>query len=66
MQAKLIVKVISMLLSLLTPELLKAFADMVLDFAEECVIGTASKVDDKLILPICDLLRAAFDIPDND
>lgn len=48
------------------PDLLKKFADMVLDFAEEFVLGTASTVDDAIILPICELIRKTFNIPDED
>ena len=54
------------LIGTLTPALLKNFADMVLDFAEDYVLGTASKVDDAIVLPLCSAIRAAFDIADND
>ena len=57
---------IQALLAVLTPELLKKFADQVLDFAETYVLGTASTVDDALVLPLCNLIRTAFNIPDND
>lgn len=57
---------ITVFMSILTPELLKSFADMVLDFAENYVEGTKSTVDDKIVLPICATIRAAFDIPDDD
>lgn len=57
---------VSTLISMLTPELLKKFADMVLDFAETAVLGSASKVDDAIVLPLCATIRAAFDIPDDD
>lgn len=53
-------------LSMLDPDLLRKFGDTVLDFAEDYVLGTASKIDDKVILPICDLIRKTFNIPDND
>jgi len=64
--AKLLSLLIQAFLAMLTPELLKKFADMVLDFAEEYVLGTASTVDDAIILPICDLIRKTFGIPDDD
>jgi len=57
---------ITTLIGMLTPELMKTFADMVLDFAEEYVVGSKSEVDDKIVLPLCSAIRAAFDIPDND
>lgn len=58
--------IVNILIRMLTPELLKKFADMVLDFAENYVLGTASPIDDKIVLPLCAAIRAAFNIPDND
>lgn len=66
MKAKLITMLISLILQLFTPELLKSFADTVLDWVEDKVLGSASKVDDALVLPLCNMIRSAFDIPDND
>ena len=66
MKTQLISMLISALLSMLNPELLKKFADMVLDFAENYVLGTASTIDDRIVLPICEMIRRTFDIPDND
>lgn len=66
MKEKLIQMLVTMLLSVLTPELMKEFADMVLDWVEDKVLGTASTIDDKLVLPICDMIRATFGIPDGD
>lgn len=57
-------KLIDILLTMLTPELLKTFADKILDFAEDYVIGTKSEIDDALILPLCSLIRLTFNIPD--
>jgi len=47
-------------------EILRRFADFLLDFIEDHVLGSASTVDDRLILPICDLVRRTFNIEDND
>lgn len=66
MQAKLISMLLSTLLGLLTPELLKDVADFILDFCEDKVLGTKSEIDDKLVLPVCKLIRVTFDIPDED
>jgi len=66
MKTQLISMLVSALLSMLSPELLKKFADMVLDFAENYVLGTASTIDDRIVLPICEMIRKTFDIPDND
>jgi hypothetical protein len=63
---KLLIQAIVMMLSLLTPELLKKAADMVLDFAEDKILGSASEIDDKLVLPVIELIRETFNIPDDD
>jgi len=47
-------------------EILKRFADFLLDFIEDHVLGSASTIDDRLILPLCELVRRTFDIPDAD
>ncbi len=64
MKTKILMFLIQTLLNQLTPELLKAFADKLLDFVEDFVVGTKSDIDDKLVLPICDMIRKTFDIPD--
>ena len=64
MKAKLIGSLIGMLLQLLTPELLKEFTDNALDFIEAKVLGSKSKIDDAIILPLCATIREAFNIPD--
>ena len=66
MKNQILILFINTLLKMLTPELVVKFIDMVLDFFEKFVLGTASKVDDAVVLPICDLLRETLDIPDND
>ena len=66
MKQKLLLMLISTILQMLTPQLLKEFADKVLDFCEEKVLGSKSKLDDRLILPICNNIRTTFDIPDDD
>jgi hypothetical protein len=66
MQAKLIGFLVTMLLRALTPELLKKFVDIALDFVEDKVLGTASTVDDAIVLPLCKLIRNTFGIPDDD
>ena len=66
MKAWLLAKMIQAVIKLLTPDLLREFVDMVLDFIEDKVEGTASTVDDALVLPLCDLIRKTFDVPDDD
>ena len=41
-------------------------ADMVLDFGEEYILGTASKLDDAIFLPVFAMIREVGNIPDND
>jgi hypothetical protein len=43
---------------------LKVIADFVLDFVRDFVLGTPSKIDDAVVLPICSMIRDAFNIPD--
>lgn len=62
MKQVLLSKLVSLLLTLLSPELLKSFADQVLDWVEETIVGTKSTVDDSIVLPLCDIIRRAFDI----
>lgn len=66
MKVMLITQLVKLIMSLLTPDLLKKFADLVLDFVEDHVEGTKSEVDDRLVLPLCGLIRSTFDLPDND
>ena len=47
-------------------EAMQEVGDYVLDFAENYVIGSKSKTDDALVLPLCKLLRETINIPDND
>ncbi len=66
MKTWLLSKLIGVLIGMLTPALLKSFADRVLDFAEDYVLGTKSTLDDRAVLPICKMIRVTFDIPDDD
>lgn len=66
MKTLLISQLVKILVSMFTPDLIKKFADMILDFAEEYVLGTKSELDDKIVLPLCNMIRDALNIPDND
>lgn len=57
---------IPFILSMLTKEQLKKFADMALDFVEDAVQSSENTIDDVIALPIIKRLRDTFDIPDND
>ncbi len=54
------------LLQVLPDELQDKFADHIIDFVENHVSGTASPVDDMIVIPLCKGIRAHFNIPDND
>ena len=64
MKEKLAIAAITLIMKSLTPELLRKFADMTLDFFENFVKGTKSKIDDEFVLPACNLLRETFNIDD--
>ncbi len=66
MQSKLLGYLISMLIRLFDPEMLRDFMDMVLDWVEKKVLGSASTVDDAVVLPILKMMRTAFSIPKDD
>ena len=66
MKAQILVALIGMFVKLLSPENLKKFADMILDFIENTVEKSSTIWDDAIILPMCSSVRDAFDIPDND
>lgn len=66
MKAKIIGMVVGQLLALLSPDLLKSAVDQLLDFIEDRVLGSASPIDDAIVIPICNMIREAFGIPDDD
>ncbi len=66
MKAKILSTLIGLVLRTMTPELLKEFADKILDWVEDAVERTENKIDDAAVLPLCNMIRASFDIPDND
>lgn len=66
MKTLLLTQLIKTIMLILTPDLIQKLADTILDFVEDYVEGTKSSVDDALILPLCNLIRTAFSIPDDD
>lgn len=66
LKAELMSMLMGMVMKVFTPELLKQFMDMFLDFCEDHVLGSKSKMDDLLILPIIKSIRIAYEIPDDD
>ena len=66
MKDRIIAELLAMLFKLLKPELLIEIADKVLDLVEDKVEESSTDLDDKIILPLCEKIREAFNIPDND
>ncbi len=66
MLTKVLTTLIPFILTLLTKEQLKKFADMALDFVENAVQESENTIDDVTVLPMIARLRDTFDIPDND
>jgi hypothetical protein len=66
MKTQLITALVSALFSVITTEKIKKFIDAGLDVIEDSVSATESKWDDLIVLPICNQLRKALDIPDDD
>lgn len=57
---------VNAILALADPEMMRQFLKALLDFVEDHVEGSASKIDDALILPICSSVRKAFGVPDKE
>ena len=66
MNEKLLKVLIQGLFAVLTPEVLKSFVDAGLDAIEDAVAESENKVDDRIVLPMCKLIRNTFGIDDND
>lgn len=66
MKEMLIKQLVTVLLSMLSPEMLRKAMDALLDIAEEAVEKSETKVDDSIVLPLCSLIRSTFNIPDED
>jgi len=62
MKEEILSALVRVLITLLTPELLKSFAGIILKFARDFVLGTASDIDDMLVIPMIDLVERTFDI----
>lgn len=66
MKAQLLQLLITTLMTFFSEDLMKKFADTLLDFVEDKVAGSKSTLDDRLVLPLCARVRQAFNIPDDD
>lgn len=66
MKEKLILMAVNMFISRMSGEDMKKWIDTGLDIIEEKVKDSPSKTDDMIVLPLCNILREAFSVPDND
>jgi len=57
-QGYLLAKLIQVLIGMITPDVLKKFADVVLDFFED--------LNKESITAVCSIIRATFNIPEFD
>lgn len=62
MKEKLAVALVSLLIRNLDPEDLKKMADTALDFLENKISQSPTKIDDRLVLPLIRVVREAFNI----
>jgi len=62
---KLLPFLVAQLIKALTPDLLKRFADKILDAVEDAIQKSENKFDDA-ILPLLTLIRSSFNVPDGD
>ena len=62
-----LLEMLVMLISLMADAtLMREFADMVLDWAEDRAVLSENTLDDKIVLPLCQKIRDTFNIEDND
>ena len=66
MKQQIIVWLMGMMIERMQSEDLKKWVDWALDLIEEKVAATPNKYDDMIVLPIINMARKQFDIPDND
>jgi len=67
MGTNLIVQLIGLLMGqILSKDMQRMAVDKLCDFVEDAVADTANPFDDAAALPICKMLRVAFDVPDDD
>jgi len=64
--ANLIGRLVSALIAMLPKDIAKKAVDALLDKIEDAVAASATPIDDKIVLPLCKLIRDSFDIPDED
>jgi len=63
---ELVLRIIVYLIAQVSMNKLDRFADLLLDFIENTVQKSDTKIDDRILLPLCELIRETFKIADND
>ena len=63
---KAILSLLPVLFGAIPPESIRELTDKVLDLVEDAAVDSTNKIDDAVVLPICNLIRNAYNIPDND
>lgn len=66
MKELLISQLVTVLVTMLNPEVLRKTLDSILDIVEEAVKESNTIVDDSIVLPLCQAVRTAFGVPDED
>lgn len=66
MKNKILMWLVELLLAQLSPDIIKKGLDSLLDIVEDAVEDSSTTIDDRVVLPICKMIREALDIPDND
>lgn len=66
MKEQLIGMLLGMVMKMFSPEILREFMDKILDAIEDAVAKSENTVDDAVVLPLVNMIREAFNIPDND
>lgn len=66
MKTQMLIALITKLIEHMPPEMVRNFADSILDWCEDYVKKSGNKVDDVVVGGLCSVIRTAFGIPDND
>lgn len=62
----LIKALVETVLTFASPTLMKQVADGILDLIEDTVINSQNKMDDMVVLPLCQRCREVFNVEDDD
>lgn len=65
MNEKLLQAMVVVILKAIPPDQIRDFAGHVLGFVREKVVGSGSKIDDAVLIPMIDLVEAAFGISES-